>query len=196
MKKLILFVAFFAVASAALFVYLQQQELTITLSEEDLEEHLAETFPIERQFLIVVTLGLTDPEVALVEGSDRLHYRMNAWLAVPAVEQPLSGSATVSGKLSFDAGERELYLDQARLEDLDISGVPSQYRTPVSEAANLAVRQHLDRHPVYTLEEEYLAQLPEVIAVRDVRVVEGELHVSFGLAERFWTKLFPTEGGD
>lgn len=187
MKKLFLFILLLAAGTALGFYYLRSQELAVTLSQADLQERLEEAFPVEKSYLVLLTLRLTEPEVTLVDGSDRIHYRMRASVVVPGRE--FSGTGRISGEVRFDAETRELYLDRSVVEELDIAGVPPEYRTPLREAADLAAGQQLDRRPVYTVEEEVFERLPKAVAVRDVRVVDGKVRISFGLADRFWTKL-------
>lgn len=174
-----------AVGTAALFLYLGKQELVVVLSEAELQEKIEEAFPIEKNYLVFLTLRLSDPRVDLVEGSERIHYEMAASLTVPG--RRLSGTGTISGELRYDAESRSLFLDRSVVEEIDIEGVPSEYRAALREAADLAAAQHLDRRPVYRLEEEFLSQLRGAVVLRDVRVEDGELRIAVGLADRFWT---------
>lgn len=189
MKKLFLILVLFLAGLVAGVLYLREQEVVIVLSEAQLQERVEELFPLEQQYMVVVTLRLRDPEVKLVEGADRIHYRMHAALSVPGVGDRLSGTGEVSGRLRFDEASRQLFLEDSAVEDVDIEGVPSMYRGAVREAADLVARRQLDRHPVYTVEDDLLDRISGAIVVRDVRVKGGEVHVAFGLAERFWEKI-------
>lgn len=183
MKKL-LFLLFLLVALvAAAWFFLRDQEFVVTLSEAEMQERIEEMFPVDRQYLLVLTLQLSDPEVNLVEGDDRIRYGMRASLAVPAVG-PLTGTGRVSGRLRYDAESRQLFLDDSRVEEIQIDGLPEMYRGPLRQVADLVASQQLDRHPVYTIEEGWLAELPGPVVLRDVRVGDGKVRVAFGLEDR------------
>ena len=190
MKKLLLMVVFFAVLAAVGWFYLQEQEFVVVLSEENLQERIEEVFPVERQYLILLTLRLSNPEVGLVEGSDRIHYRMRASLNVPGLGQPWSGMGRVSGRLRYDRESRDLFLYDSVVEEIEVEGLPQMYEGPLRSAADWIARQRLDRHPVYTIDEETLGQLPGPVILRDVRVGDGKVRVAFGLEEppglNFW----------
>ncbi|MEX2381183.1 MAG: DUF1439 domain-containing protein [Opitutales bacterium] len=194
MKKFLLFIVLLVIATGAALLYLREQEFVVHLSEADLQEEIDEAFPVEKQFVVLLTLRLSEPRVMLVEGSDRVHYQMRASVTVPGRE--FSGTGRISGELRYDAETRDLYIDQSVVEEIDIEAVPSQYQVPLREAADLLARQHLDRHPVYTLDEEFFQRFPGPVVMRDVRVVDGELRIAFGLADRFWTKLGIGESGN
>lgn len=181
MKKLIVILILLLVLAGGAFYYLQDKEYVVTLSEEDLQEQLDEAFPVEQQHLVLLTLRLTDPKVQLVEGAERVHYEMRASVDLGPVARQLSGAGRISGRLRYDPDRRQLYLHESTVEALDIDGVPEEYEGRVREAATIAAREHLNRHPVYTLDEELMERLPGAVELRSIQVVDGELRVGFGL---------------
>lgn len=181
MKKLLLLLVFLAALAVVGWFYIQDQEFVVVLSEEDLQERIEEVFPVERQYLVLLTLRLSEPEVLLVEGADRIHYRMRASLAVPGLGQRLSGTGRVSGRLRYDRETRDLFLYDSVVEEIEVDGLPQMYQAPLRSAADWIARQRLDRHPVYTVDEEEVGQLPGPVILRDVRVGDGKVRVAFGL---------------
>lgn len=181
MKKLLLLLVFLAALAVVGWFYIQDQEFVVVLLEEDLQERIEEVFPVERQYLVLLTLRLSEPEVLLVEGADRIHYRMRASLAVPGLGQRLSGTGRVSGRLRYDRETRDLFLYDSVVEEIEVDGLPQMYQAPLRSAADWIARQRLDRHPVYTVDEEEVGQLPGPVILRDVRVGDGKVRVAFGL---------------
>lgn len=186
MKKVLLILILFLAGLAVAFYYLRQQEFVVVVTEAALQERIEEVFPVEKQYLVLVTLHLSDPRVQLKEGADRIHYGMQARVTIPAVGMNLSGTGEVSGRLRYDRETRGLYLHDSVVEEISIAGVPSNYRRALHEVADLIARQHLDRHAVYTVDRGLVARLPAAVALRDVRVADGQVHAVFGLADRFW----------
>jgi len=181
MKKLVLVVLLLVAAVAAALFFLRGRDFVVYVTEDQIQVQLAEVFPLERQYLVVLTVRLSDPEVDLVEGSDRMHFST----AVTASVQPLGrqgrGTGRISGGIRYDPNTHEIFLQDSRIEDLSVEGVPEQYRDRVREVAQLAVSDRLDRFPLYTLSPEILERLPGPIALRDVRVEDGRLRLAFGL---------------
>jgi len=190
MIKRFIFLIFLLLAGIIVLVYfLTGKELEVTLTEADLREKIEEAFPIEENYLMVVRLRLSDPEVRLREDSDRILYRMKATVFIPGKE--IRGEARVSGKIRYDAGLREFYLEDSHLEDLDIEGIPSEYRKPLTNVANVATRELFERYPIYDLDEEILGKLKGTVAIRNVKIVDGKVRISFGLDDRLWKKYLP-----
>lgn len=188
-RKLFLFILLLVAGAVAGLYFLKDKELEISLTEAGLRGKIEEAFPIEESYLLIVRLRLSDPEVELEEGSDRIAYQMRATVSVAGHE--FGGSARVSGEIRFEADEREFYLVDSRLEDLDIDRVPAEYREPLRGVANLATREVFEKNPIYVLDEEFLGKLGEAITVRQVKVVDGKVRISFGLADRLWRRLLP-----
>lgn len=181
MKKLIVIILLLLVAGGVAFYFLQSREFSVTLSEEEIQERLEEVFPIEQRHMMVLTVRLTDPRVTLVEGEERIHCEVGATASLPGVSRGMEGRGRISGSLRYESGERQLFLSDARVEELEVEGVPNEYDARVREVASIAVRQHLERRPFYTIDQELLDQLPGPVALRDVKVQDGRLRLSFGL---------------
>lgn len=188
-RKFFLFILLLIAGAVIGLYFLQDQELEIALTEKDLRGKIEEVFPIEESYLLVVRLRLSDPEVDLDEGSDRITYQMRAKVSLAGHD--FGGSARVSGTIRYEAEKREFYLDDSRLEDLDIDGVSAEYREPLRGVANLAAREVFEKNPVYVLDEEFLGKLGGTVAVRQVKVVDGKLRISFGLADQWWKRFLP-----
>jgi hypothetical protein len=184
MKKLIVILLLLIAAGAAAVFFLREQEYAVVVSQEEIQARLDGAFPIERQYLLVLSLRLSDPEVRLQPGSDRIHMQMRATASAGPVGRNLQGGGRISGRLRYDASTREVYLDDSIVEELEVEGVPQEYRGRLVEIANLGVGQGLDRRPVYTLDQEFLDQIPGPIELRAIRVEDGRVRLLFGIGRR------------
>jgi hypothetical protein len=124
---------------------------TVILSESELQRKFDERFPIEDP---VSRFGveLTNPIVRLREGTDRVHVSMDAAIALPLVRK-FPGTGEISGKVRYDPERLRLYLDDPKIERLDVPGVDVIYEVLFSEMTNLAAR-FLPSVPLYTLRDD------------------------------------------
>lgn len=182
MKKAIFGIVVLAAIAVGGWLFLRERSLVVTLDQGDLQGRLEEMFPVERSYLLLLSVSLTDPKVSLVEGSNRIDYEMTASVSLRPVGEKRSGSARISGLLRYDPKTRQLFLQDSRLEEFDIDEVPEKYRERVREVATLAVREHLSDHAVYTLKESQLDRLPAGVELRKMQVKNGKLRLFFGIA--------------
>jgi hypothetical protein len=181
MKKLLILIIGVLLFGAVAFYFLRQQELVVTVTQEEIQAQLDEVFPVERGYLVVLSVRLSDPRVTLVEGSDRIHYEMVAGAALQPLGRQWTGRGQVSGRLRYAPETRQLFLDEAVVEDLEVPGVPAEYRARVRQVVSVAAGEAIEGRPIYTLDEETLARLPGPLVLRGVEVVDGRVEVTLGL---------------
>lgn len=173
------------VSLGGLFYHLRYNGLTIEVSQSQIQGEMEAFFPMERQFSGGMTLNLFDPLLILEEGSNRLEYQVGAEVDVAPLNRQFRGWLRVSGIIRFDADQGEFYLDDSRVEDFDVEGIPSIFHGTAREIADRMVAEHLRQTPVYTLEgpirgEGLLEYLPG-IHVRDLEIRDRNVLVTFGI---------------
>lgn len=152
-------------------------KLSIELTEQDLQTRLAERFPIQNCSLIIVCLDVTAPQLKLTEGSDRI--ALSADLSATLGQRRYPGTLAFSGRVRYVAQEGEFFLDDITVERFDLAGVPIHYTEILRNRGPGALRCVLSTRPIYTLKGNTLQERLARLAVRDVRVVDGKLRVSF-----------------
>lgn len=158
----------------------------IVLSEQQLVEKLNERFPFEKKLLFVVDLKFSNPLVSLEEGSDRITFgceiETNLRLEEGReVQAPLRGTLTLSGNVRYDENESAFYLDNPRLERVDIAGVPEKWSGKVRDASSRALSEYLNRAPLYRLRPTDVKKAVAKLVLRDVRVSEKRLILTMGV---------------
>jgi hypothetical protein len=119
------------------------------LDQATLQDGLSRAFPVQRNEAFI-TVQLSQPQVILKEGSDRIGLRTRATVYLPGGSK-LSGTTAVDGKLRYAAKNNALYLDQARVRELRIDGLPEMAQQQVLGIANTLVRTLLDTQPLYVV---------------------------------------------
>ena len=159
---------------------------TIILTEEQLTEKLNQKFPFEKTYLFVLTLTFTDPKLVLEEGSNRIGLGCNVETALKIEtdkESPgyLRGSAQLSGVLRYEAAEGAFFLDEPRVDQLSITGLPSKFSDKVNSAAGKAVKEFLSRAPLYRLKPTDVKKAAAKLVLRNVIVVDKKVVITLGV---------------
>lgn len=146
----------------------------VELDQAMLQQTLSSAFPVQKDEAFV-SLKLARPQVILKEGSDRIGVKTLATVSLPGGSQ-FAGSTLVDGKLRYAAKNNALYLDQARVRELDITGLPDMVRQEVMRIATVLVRAYLDRQPLYIFKQDPSSALLQK-SISRVEVKNGKLVV-------------------
>lgn len=152
MKKMVM-----AVVIPALFLLAGCSQLNINITEQQINERLAEHFPLKKYFL-VFELACTNPRIALSDDSDKVGVSIDAKIGVNLMNNimPLGdGTIQVTSGLRFNPDTGELFLSGCQVDKLDINNIPAQYTSQITELtkfANTTLTGLLSQYPIYTLE--------------------------------------------
>jgi hypothetical protein len=177
MTGVILFVGGVAVSAWMLY----GRTFTIVIPQEKIQQALNEKFPINKTHLLIFTVQYANPRVILEEGSDRLTAGVDAKALFKMNDVSFSGTAVISGLLEYSRETGEFMLKQATVEKLDIEGIPERYAKKVNDVSTLAVKEYLDRKPVYRLKQSDVKQSLAKLALKKVTVRDQALVVTMGI---------------
>jgi len=180
MKKPILFVlaGILALTLAGIF-FLSRQTYVVELSQEELQRHLEKGFPLTKGVL-VFNLQLTDPKVALRDGSDRIHFSVKVGTNLRIQGITPEGTAEVETGLRYEPERGELYMSQPDVI-LHLDAMKSEHLERMNEIANVLLREFAAEQPLYRLKEADLKQSVAKAVLKDVRVEGGVMKIHLGL---------------
>lgn len=183
MKKLLIVIISLIVICIAGFLFLRGKTTEIVITEKQIEEKLADKFPYEKTYLLVLKLTYNNPQFDLLEEQNKIRVGMDTMLNLKLGEEsePLNGGITVLCDLIYDKDEQAFYLNNAELERLDISGIPEKWEEKVKKYAPLAVNAYFENHPVYELKGRNTKESIAKALLKDVVIKEEGIHVSLGL---------------
>lgn len=124
----------------------------VEMDQATLQQTLTSAFPMQQDEAFV-SVQLANPQVILKEGSDRIGVKTMATVFLPGGNK-FAGNAAVDGKLRYVAKTNALYLDQARVRELSIDGLPDMAQQEVLRIASLLVRSFFDKQPIYVFKED------------------------------------------
>ena len=151
---------------------------SIDIDQAQLQQRLDARFPQKHCTMLVACLTLSSPVVKLTEGSPRIG--LSAAVLVTLGRREMPGQVAFSGLLRYVRYEGDFYLDDVQIDNFSLSGFPPDLVQVVKVRGPDALRRALQGHPIYTLKGDTAARSALAkLAVRDVRVVDGKVRVTF-----------------
>ena len=150
----------------------------LDIGAAELQARLAPRFPARHCKTIIVCIELSNPQVVLHEGDDRVGLVVDVRIALGPRER--SGRIGLAGRPRYDPGQGQLFLDDLEVTTLEWPDLPAEYVDWVKLGGTLAVRKALQDHPLYTLDDSSARNALARRTVSDVTVVDGRLRVTFG----------------
>ena len=160
-------------------IHADDMNLIITLDRADLQRRIDRMFPLVRKNELV-TVRMHHPQVILTEHSGRIGLRVR--LDATAAEGfSISGLAGIDGVLRFAGDTGNFYLNDARIEELQIDGVPALYADQIRRLADGIVSELLQERPVYTLGQ--MGESKRIMGgeIRSIEVHDGKLVVELAM---------------
>lgn len=130
----------------------------------DLNERIAQRFPMERNIADLLTVTLMRPVVTPVlanaargqeAAAARLSVTVDVQVKLPSLlnnsQRSLWGSMTLSGKPRYDSKSKAVMLVEANLDRVRVDNMPDALSALLAKAASQLAREYLDDKPIYTL---------------------------------------------
>jgi len=152
-------------------------EAYVDIDQAQLQARLDARFPQKNCALMLACVTLAEPVVTLAEGSGRVG--LAADVVVSLGHRQMPGKVAFSGALRYVRYQGDFFLDDVQVEDFSLDGLPPEFVEVVKTRGPGAMRRALEGHPIYTLRSDTAKEALARLAVRDVRVVNGKLRVSF-----------------
>jgi hypothetical protein len=150
-------------------------KFTLDLSARQIQDAIAPKFPAENCPSPLTCIKLQNPTVTLQDNSDRITLTLDTTVSI--LQQPVTGTVVVSAKPRYLASTGEIFLDDSRIQDLKLQGVPPNVTNLVTQYGSILAKQSLERTPIYNFKNNQTEKMARMSIV-DVKVVGGKLRVS------------------
>ena len=127
-----------------------------TFTRQELESGIKTRFPQNLQYMQIVAVRLSNPELALNQADNRIITKVNAHVSSPLLAAPVDGLLTISSALKYDAAARAVRLDRPVIERVDAPGLPAETVQQLNDIGKTAAAQALNGYPLYTFKPEEL----------------------------------------
>lgn len=149
----------------------------LDIDQAELQSRIAARFPTHHCKLLLACVDLSNPVVMLKEGDDRIGF--TADVSVVLGWQQRNGRIGLSGRPRYVPQDGQLFLDDLQIDTFSLDGLPAAYAELVRLRGPDAARSALASHPLYTIDTGTAKGLLAKQTVKDVKVVNGKLRVSF-----------------
>ena len=124
----------------------------IEISEQRLQEALAQRFPLARQLGEAgAALRLDGPRLALLPDANRVGLACDAAVGQGLLRRPVAGTLALSFGLAFDASANVLRAVDVRIDALRLEGLEPALARVVERVARPLAESLLQGQPVYAL---------------------------------------------
>jgi len=170
-----------AAAAVAAGWLLWRGEAVISLGQTELQQAIQLGFPVEKTYLVIVQVRLSDPVVTLRESSDRIELAVRVEAGIKDVGKPSRGTADLSCRIRYEPSEGSFYADDPKVERLALDGHPEGLLEKSSGAVTWMLQGLLAHRPIYTLKALDTARSVSKLDLKDVRVRDGRLRLTLGV---------------
>lgn len=174
--------ALLAVAAGA-FVFLHGKRTEIRVSNAQLQQQLAQTFPVERSIFLLLQWQLANPSLQFLPERQRLGLGLDLHLnlRVEGQKKDLGGRVEVETALRYDDTRGAFFLVDPVITKLAVRGVPEEYVLRVQENLREKLAEIFNRRPIYSLNSLDMKQGAARLVLRDVRIEQDEISIVLGL---------------
>lgn len=152
-------------------------ELSIELSQEQIQAQLDPSFPAKKCIGATTCLELRKPKIRLNQGPDRLGF--SAEFVATLGKRTMPGTVALTGRPRYVQSSGIFYLDDVQVSEFQMSGNAPDFDEVVRVRGPKVMEAILQSVPLYTLSSNPKHGTLAKFALRSVLVVEGKLRITF-----------------
>lgn len=152
-------------------------ERTVTVTEAQLQQKLQDKLIAPITLLKIFNVNLSKPVIKLDGQSERMTATLDALVSNP-IGRPMSGKASISGKLRFDAASESVLLDEAKIESLNIDGLGARSSEMITLLGQQLGGDLLKNLPLYTLKPDDLKVAGIAFTPKNMRITPQGLQLT------------------
>jgi len=149
----------------------------LDIDATELQSRIEPRFPARHCKTSLLCVELANPLVTLSEGDDRIGFTVDVRIVFGTRDR--TGRISLAGRPRYVQSQGQLFLDDAEITHFEMAGVPDEYADWIRTAATLAARNALQAQAVYTLDDGTAKGALAKRTIKNVRVAEGKLRVTF-----------------
>lgn len=181
MKRI--FAALLIVAAVALAgVFYLRHGYVYEISQADIQSRIEPQFPVEK-CVLVFCIELDKPFVKLRDGRARIEFGSEALMEVAFSKDQYDGNAGFSGELRYISEDSAFFLQDSKLEFLEVNGVSEERKKDLDQLAALLVSEYLRANPIYSFRGTALELFAPWLELKEVNVRDEILSVRVGLVD-------------
>jgi hypothetical protein len=176
-------VALLAIGLGGFLYFIWGEKYSLTLTELEIQEHADQYFPKHKQYLRIFDLAARNPEIHLDENPDRVRVGLELGVTIKGFDMEFRGRAAVSGTIRYAADKGAFYLDNAKVDQVKIAGIPEKFTSKIDDMTSMALKEWCELFPVYRLKDDRLKHRFAKGVLKQVHVREKKMIVIFGVGD-------------
>ena len=151
---------------------------TQEFTEAELQEKIEAVMPLEKKHF--ASIILKNPKLDLLEESNELSIKIDIEAYVPGSVKN-TGTATISGSISYDPTQGTFHLINPKVVDLHIDNVLEEHQSTIKNIAQLAITNAMAKLPIYKLNDDNLQQKLAKSVLESVNIHNGKLLIKLNV---------------
>jgi hypothetical protein len=147
----------------------------LELGQPELQLGLEQMFPVNKSDPLI-SIFLRDPKVLLQNGSERIGLQAGLSSEI-AGGISANGRVTIDGKLRYEPKSGAFYLEDTRIKNLQVDGVPGFYVDQIRQSVEPIVRELMASNPIYVLDDRDDTLALSKRQIKSVKVRNGKVFV-------------------
>jgi hypothetical protein len=157
-------------------------EVTVRITEAQLQEYLNKKFPITKSHQFLGTLSYENPSVILRREDNRVEFGLEISVSNITVNNAaLRCSAVMLASVMYSPEKKALFLTKPLLQQFILNGAQQQDAQSLSVLFMPALEKLLERKPVYRLKDLEGFEKIASMLVKDIRVRDGCIEIVWGV---------------
>ena len=154
----------------------------VIIERAQIQETINSKLPFQKTYFIFFQASVDSAQINLENGSERISIdsSVNLNVTINKNRELLGCSFVGSGKIRYEKIDASFYLDDLKIESLNVKGIPAKYQQKIGTIAESLLKDHFAKKPVYRLNQNSLKiQLTKAV-LHKVNIINGRLHVYLG----------------
>lgn len=157
------------------------REVTVRITEAQLQERLNKEFPITKTHQLLGTVIYENPHVTLRRDDNRVEFGLEISVGNITVNgAALRCSAVMLASVAYNPEKKALFLTDPFLQQFVLNGAQQQDAQALSVLFMPALEKLLKRKPVYALKDDSVQNVAAML-VKDIRVRNGCVEIIWGI---------------
>lgn len=184
LKRLINMVLSLGVLAGLAYLFvtmLSGKEMEIIVTEQQVQQAVAGSFPMTRKIMQVTDLKLESPRINLDAKLNRVNARLETRLHLQGIPIPVKGHIVASGQLDYHPATATFTLRDIEIIKIEVKGLPNTLENRVRDGVTIFTKEALGAVPVYRLSETEFKERAAKLVLKKVRVEQGKMVLTMGM---------------
>ena len=148
----------------------------LLITEQQLQDTLNQQLPYRHNGQWM-SLSITQAQLDLLGEGNRVALH-NDFILVSQLGLQSRGNLHAEGTVRFDNDQKAFFIDEPIIKDVDIEGVPEQFKASVIQLAQQTLSPALSERPVYVLRDEGNEKLARML-LKTLEITENDVRLFF-----------------